>query len=309
MVIQELNNLLSFLPEKASFNDLIKEALNRVQPELPLKDDDIRQWSLLPSIICESVGGNFKQTLPACAAIQLLIAAGEVFDDIEDSDSSDSISARYGHAVATNVATTLLFLSEKAIVQLKIKGVSDQIIIRILDAVNSYYTKACAGQHLDLTLTPEMANSEDTYLKVAIMKSASTPECACHIGALLATENQELIDMFTLFGQNLGVASQIANDILGITRGNDIVRRKISLPIIYILNQTDGDVRNQVKLLYSNPYKPLLDTEQFKDLLFNSGAIHYTTIKMNLFKQQALDILTKAKGKGVNIEKLKPFLD
>ena len=52
---------------------------------------------------------------------------------------------------------------------------------------------------------------------------------------LLATENQQLINKFAELGSNLGISSQIANDIQGITRGNDITKRKITLPVIYAL--------------------------------------------------------------------------
>lgn len=309
MVVQDIENLLDLLSEAAGFKDLIKGVLIRSYPIFPVKDIGIRQWSLLPSTVCESIGGHSAQASPACAAIQLLMAAGEIFDDIEDVDSSESLSVRYGATVATNVATTLLILAEKAITQLKGKGVADHIIVRVMDTINLYYAKACAGQHLDLTLTPEIANSEDIYFKVVNMKSASTPECACYIGALLATENQELIDKFSLFGQNLGIASQIANDILGITRGSDIVKRKMSLPIIYTLNQTDGDVRSQVELAYKNKYESSPDPKYIKDLLFNNGAIYYSTIKMSLYKQRALDILSEVESKGANVGKLKSFLD
>jgi geranylgeranyl pyrophosphate synthase len=257
----------------------------------------------------ESVGGHYEQALPASAAINLFMAAGEVFDDIEDADSSKSLLAKYGSAVATNVATTLLILAEKAILQLKGRGIGDCTVIRIMDAVNSFYTTACAGQHLDLNLAPEMAVSEDTYLRIVCMKSASTPECACHIGALLATENQELIDKFTIFGRNLGMASQIANDIQGIIRGSDIVKRKITLPIIYALVQTDGEARYQLELAFVKPSELVPDPRRIIDLLFRCGAIHYATIKMELYKQHALDTLFEAKNVGANVEQLKLFLE
>ena len=103
-------------------------------------------------MVSDAISGHYEQAVPAAAAIQLLKAAAEVFDDIEDADSSDSLASRYGLAAATNAATTLIILAEKAIARLKGRGVADDSIIRILDAINSYYTTACAGQHLDLCI-------------------------------------------------------------------------------------------------------------------------------------------------------------
>ncbi|GAI34463.1 unnamed protein product, partial [marine sediment metagenome] len=171
------------------------------------------------------------------------------------------------------------------------------------------YTTACAGQHLDLSLTSETTVSEDTYLRVASMKSASTIECACHIGALLATARQGSVDSFTLFGHNLGMASQIANDIQGINRGNDIIGRKITLPVVFALCHTEGEAHNQLDFAFNKQFEPMPDLTQTKDLLFTSGAIHYAMIKMEVFKQRALDILYELEKTGSNVERLRLFLE
>ena len=309
LVRGEIETLLAPLSDLVGFSDLVREALTKGRSVLSAATIDVRQWALLPVMVCESIGGHYKQAIPVAAAIQLFMAAGEVFDDIEDADSSESLLTRHGSAVATNVATTLLILAERVITRLKGRGVADCNIVRVMDAVNSFYTIACAGQHLDLTLTPEIAVSEDTYLRVAGMKSASTTECACHIGALLATGNQELIDKFTLFGRNLGMASQIANDIQGITLGSDIVKRKITLPVIYALVQTEGDTLNQLEFAFVEPSESTPDLKQIRAMLFGSGAIHHATIKMEIYKQLAMDALSEAEDIGATVERLKLFLE
>ena len=140
------------------------------------------------------------------------------------------------------------------------------------------------------------------------MKSASTTECACYIGALLATENQQLIDIFAEFGRNFGISSQIANDIQGITRRNDIAKRKITLPVIYALAQTVGETRNQFELAFCDPTEPAFDTEQIRNLLFSTGAVQYALVKMEYYKQTALNYLLEVEQMGANIERLKQFL-
>ncbi len=305
----EIEAVLVPLSDTAGLYCLVKEPLTQAGRGLASETAHDRPWPLLPLIVCEAISGYYEQALPVAAALQLLTAAAEVFDDIEDADSSESLSNRYGPAVATNVATALLILAERAITQLKGRGIADCIIVRVMDAVNSFYTTACAGQHLDLSLSSEMAVSEDVYLRVAGMKSASTIECACHIGAMLSTANQELVDTFALFGYNLGMASQIANDIQGITHGSDIVKHKITLPVIYALTQTDGEAHNQLELAFGKLSESVPDPMQIRNLLFGSGAIHYATIKMEFYKQRALDILPEAEKAGASVERLKLFLE
>jgi competence protein ComQ len=299
----EIEAVLAYIPvyltEEASLVELVKESLSKVRGLAAETEREI-PWSLLSLIVCEANSGCYEQALPAAAALELFWAAAEVFDDIEDRDNPDSIVAKYGTAVATNIATTNVILAERAIARLKQKGVADCMVIRIMDTINSYYTVSCVGQHLDLSLIREITGSEDMYLKIAKMKSSSTVECACCVGALLGGANQELVDKFALFGQNLGIATQIANDIQGITHGNDIAKRKAALPLIYTLTQVDEEAQNHSA--------DMNNSEQIRDLLFRTGAIHYATIKMELYKQQALDILLGIELDNVNTEQLRLFL-
>ena len=131
---------------------LVKETLAISAWGLDSESDKGRPWPLLPLIVCEAISGHFEHALPAAAALQFLKAAAEVFDDIEDADSSGSLAARYGNAVATNTATTLLILAEKTITRLIDKGVKERLVVQVMESVNSDYTIACAGQHLDLSL-------------------------------------------------------------------------------------------------------------------------------------------------------------
>ena len=296
------------LADAVDLYDLVKEPLTQARRGLATEGAYDRPWPLLPLIVCEVISGCYEHALPAAAGLQLLMAAGDVFDDIEDADSSESLSARHGSAVATNVATALLILAEKAIMRLKGRGVEDHNIVRIIDVVNSLYTTACVGQHLDLSLASEMALSEEVYLKVVGMKSATQVECTCTVGALLATANQELIDTFATFGHNLGMAAQITNDIQGIIHGSDIVKGKTTLPLIYALTQTAGEARNELERTFGKQSESVFDPVRIRDLLFRTGAVHYATIKMEFYKQRSLDILSQVEKAGFSAERLKLFL-
>jgi len=305
----EIEAVLAPVSDMAGLYALVKEPLTKARRGLATDTAHSPPWPLLPLMVCEAISGHYEQALPAAAAFQLLMAAGDVFDDIEDADSSESLSAKYGSAVATNVATTLLILAERAIVRLKGRGVENCITVRVMDAVNSFYTTACTGQHLDLSFISDKPISEDMYLRAMSLKSASQVECSCYIGALLANASRELIDTFTLFGHNLGMAAQITNDIQGITKGNDIMKRTITLPVIYALTQTDGEVRNQFESAFGKQSESKPDPVQIRDLLFRYGAIYYATIKMEFYKQQALDSLSEAERMGACVKRLKLFLE
>lgn len=309
LVRDEIKALLASLSGVVGFCNIIKESMAAFRRKIAIQNVRYKPWYLLPMVVCGAISRHFEHAIPASAALQLFMAAGEVFDDIEDADAPGSLSARYGSAIATNAATALLILAERAISRLKVRGVADSVIVRVMDAVNSFYTTASAGQHLDLSLTSDTSVSEDIYLQVASMKSATTIECGCQIGAILATANQETIDLFTLFGHNLGMAAQIANDIQGINNGSDIVGRKITLPVVFALAHIEGETHIQLELAFNKPCESVSSPTQIRDLLFESGAVHYAMIKMETYKQHALDILHKLEKAGFNVEKLRPFLE
>ncbi|MFZ2036998.1 MAG: hypothetical protein WAU62_08805 [Dehalococcoidales bacterium] len=106
------------------------------------------------------------------------------------------------------------------------------------------------------------------------------------------------------------MAGQIANDIKSVISMRDIKKGKITLPAIYALAQTDGEIHNFLKNQFFNrPVGKLIDPNRIRDLLYNTGAIHYSTIKMELYKQKAADILIELERSGTRVEQLKQFLD
>ena len=306
LLANETEEIISSLVTETGFYLLVKEALVKARKASTTKTAYSKPWPILPLMVCEAISEHYDHAIPAAVALELLKAAAEVFDDTEDTDSSESIQARYGTAEAVNIATTLFVLAEKAIARLTTRGVANHIIIRVFDVVNSLCSNACIGQHLDFSISPNIV-TEEMYLKIAGMKSASQIECVCHVGALLATEDEELVEKFALFGYNLGLASQIANDIQGITRGSDILKRKITLPIIYALSHTNSQDHIQIKAIFNKSSNSVPDPKKISNILLQIGAIHYAIVKLEFYKQKAQDILSYAKKKGANVESLKIF--
>ncbi|MBI4286608.1 MAG: polyprenyl synthetase family protein [Chloroflexi bacterium] len=305
---EEIEAVLAALPNEASFHDLVKRPLTHAKRGLAADSTHNQPWALLPLLVCEAISGHYEQALPVAAAVQFLMAASDVFDDLEDADCPESLSARYGPAMAINTATALLSLAQRAEVRLEARGIDARIVVRAVDAVSSFCINACAGQHLDLSPDSSTSISEDTYLRMASLKSAWALECACYVGTLLATANEELIATFALFGRDLGIAVQIANDIHGIGSGNDIAKRKVTLPVIYALAQTDGDARGQLERAFLRQAEFVPDAQEVRDLLFRTGAMHYATVIMELYRQRAGDNLSRARQAGANVERLKLFL-
>ena len=143
------------------------------------------------------------------------------------------------------------------------------------------------------------------------MKSAAQIECACVVGSIIGEGDQKLTNIVKSCGFNIGMAAQIANDILGITRKNDIEKRKITLPIVFALQYTDEEIRHELETIFfeSGKGKPPVNTRKISELLFQSGAIEYAAVKMEFYKQRALESLKKLKTKGVMVDNLNTFVE
>ncbi len=305
----EIESVISGILETAGWLSLVKESLTQFEIETAAGSTPRFRWSLLPLLVCEAISQQYERALPAAASLQLLRTAADIFDDIEDADSQLSFSAKYGNAISINLATSLVILAEKALTRLTQKGVESKLAIHIIEAINTHYARACAGQHLDLSLSPAEFSSEEVYLNISSLKTASSVECACHTGALIATSNSEIIDKFTAFGQNLGMAAQIANDIQGTLQMKDIRKRKITLPVIFALDHATKETRQILQDYFVERQETSVSDERIKNLLISSGAIHYSEFKMELYRQMAIEDLHELEKNSVQTKDLGMFLD
>jgi geranylgeranyl pyrophosphate synthase len=106
------------------------------------------------------------------------------------------------------------------------------------------------------------------------------------------------------------MAFQIANDIKGVNCLKDIKKRKITLPIIYALAQTDGQIHSQLEITFAKHASgPVPDPEKIKTLLFSTGSIQYATIKMELYKQRSKNILVDLERAGMKMKQLQKFME
>jgi len=303
----EIEVALNLLNEHSHLFNLVREPLS--QPGRGLSTGDLPNFplALLPLLVCEAVCGEYTRALPAAAALQFMLAAGDVFDDVEDADSADSLPGKYGVPLATSIATTLLLLAEKELVRLQEKGVDEDITIRIFDIVNSCYLTACIGQHLDLIHKANPDISEDEYLKNISLKSASQLECACGVGAILGNASTELVDLFRQFGHNLGMAAQIRNDMQKILKKENWGPEPC-LPLIFALQTTGVGMKNRIRSVLIKSHITESEWADIRDWLDEKGALHYSAIKMESYRQRALKALDLCQKHGAEIEKLKRYL-
>ena len=260
---------------------------------------------MLPITVYQALTGRYKLALPATASIIYFKSAADIFDDVEDEDNPVSLAAIAGKPIANNIATAFLILAENTLSNQL--GVKNSIKLKIFQCINHYYANACIGQHLDLSLHSRKTLSEVEYFHVTSLKSAIVTECAARTGALLAETKQATLECLTRFGYYLGMVAQINNDLKGILDDSDLKTKKVTLPWIFALNESDTASRNILKEFLNNSTKPA-EIESIKKILFSCGAIQYSLFKSASYKQLAIESLEKANLNKIAFNSLSTIL-
>jgi len=266
-----------------------------------LADEEGFAWGLLPLLVCADAGGDPRQAFPFAVAVECLIAATDILDDVQDGDSADGLWRACGLATATNVATLLLFLSQLALGRLVQRGVSGETVAAIVRLFGGAGARACAGQQRDLDAARGAEIDEDTYLATSALKSASLVECACRAGAILGRGTPEAVDASAQFGVNVGMALQINNDVAGASSEsadrNDLRTGKRTLPMIFALEHAPASSRADLgAILLSGRQEDLCPAEidRVRQFLAATGALQYAVVVADLYWEHAMSCLDRA---------------
>lgn len=260
---------------------------------------------LLPLAVCASAGNQASLALPVAAALQFMLAAGDVLDDIEDTGSGQD-NVEQGWAI--NAATAMILLAEQSIARLAEYGLNNRMCLQAARLLNMYYTRACRGQGLDIRNTGNTRLTEAAYLRIISLKSASQFECACHLGALAGGASGALQREFRLFGRHLGMAVQLANDLAGFEDGSDIAQRKMTLPLIFAINNSDLRIKRRLTRAWRRDEMDEATAGVLRQAARESGALYYTTLKYDIFRRQAAEFLSQAGKAGAETGVVAPFI-
>tara|TARA_B100001093_G_scaffold93615_1_gene85839 strand:- start:158 stop:1129 length:972 start_codon:yes stop_codon:yes gene_type:complete len=231
-------------------------------------------------------------TYIAASLIELLHTATLVHDDVVD-DASErrgflSINALWKNKIAVLVGD---FLLSQGLLLTTSKNRID-----LLHLVSKAVKAMSEGELLQMEKSRKMDITEEVYYKIIKQKTASLVAACCATGACSVTKNKELIANMEQVGIYVGMAFQIKDDIfdygfsneIGKPTGIDIKERKLTLPLIYVMNKVE---KKQKKLIINTIKKDKQDSKKINEIIsmvINEGGIHYAEKKMHYYKDLAL---------------------
>ncbi len=246
-------------------------------------------------LLSAKLGGDLKESsYRAASLVELLHTASLVHDDVVD-DSLErrgffSINALWKNKIAVLVGDYLLM---KALL-LALNNKEYQILEILAEAVKVM----SEGELLQFEKSRKLNFDEDVYYEIIKGKTASLLASACASGACTTFEDPEKIEKLRSFGEKVGMAFQIKDDLfdygaedIGKPTGNDIKEKKLTLPLIYTLNNCSPEIRKKIIYIVKNQNTQKDKVKFVIDTVTETGGIRYATAKMFGYRDEALGIL------------------
>lgn len=245
----------------------------------------------------KTLGNVNEHTYRGAVLVEMLHTATLVHDDVVDNSDTrrgfPSINAIWKNRIAVLMGDYLLARGLQIAV--------DNNEFEFLKVITNTVKRMSEGELLQIQKIRKLNNDEDTYLKIISDKTASLFSTCTTIGAMSITNDHEIINDFKNFGEYLGIAFQIKDDILdfegtssimGKPTGNDLRDKKLTLPIIYALKEAE---KNEVKNI-KNLIRGKLGSREIDSILEfvnKYRGISYANDRANEFASKAIDIISK----------------
>ncbi|MBR66267.1 MAG: polyprenyl synthetase [Flavobacteriaceae bacterium] len=230
------------------------------------------------------------------SVIELIHTATLIHDDVVDDSKRRrgffSINAIWKNKIAVLVGDFLL--SRGMILCIENKDYDH------LDIISESVKKMSEGELLQIEKSRSLDIDETVYFEIIKKKTASLISSCCKIAAVSVTKQKKIIESVSKIGENIGIAFQIKDDLfdygkrkIGKPRGIDIKEKKLTLPLIYTLNEVDNRKR---KWIINSIKKHNTDKSRIKEIISlvkETGGLEYAIEKMNYFHKIALEDLNE----------------
>jgi len=235
------------------------------------------------------------QTNVAATLIELMHTASLIHDDVVD-DSMQRRGLFSVNALWKNKAAVLIgdfFLSKGLLVA--IDADAFQILRYFSDAVK----EMSEGELIQIEKARFLSVDFDIYYDIIKKKTASLFVAALTSGAISSDATPEQIELMKVYGENLGMAFQIKDDIfdyqksnfIGKPTGNDLKEQKMTLPLLYVMSKLPEKEQKELKRKLKRQSNNAKVIQDIIDFTVKNGGLEYAEKKMNEFAQKALDVL------------------
>ena len=248
--------------------------------------------------LCAKLFGETKESAyTAASLIELLHTATLVHDDVIDESNFRrgvfSINALWKNKISVLVGDFLLSRGLLLAVE--------KNEFELLKIVSHAVKDMSEGELLQIEKTRKLNITEEVYFEIIRKKTATLISACCAAGASSSETSRENISQMKIFGEKVGIAFQIKDDLFDYTQspligkptGLDIREKKMTLPLIYTLNQVNKQEKSFIINTIKNDSKNSKKVEQIINLVKENKGLEFAENKMNEYYSESIKILEK----------------
>jgi geranylgeranyl diphosphate synthase type I len=269
----------------------------------------LRPYMVIKS--CQILGGKTSKAMPAASAVEMVHNFTLVHDDIMDNDEMrhgvPTVHKKFGMPVAILAGDVLFSKAFQIISNSKLSGnAMTQLISRLATAC----VEVCEGQIMDIKMAEgKKIPSQSEYIKMIGKKTAALFDVSCAMGAICATNKTTDVVNLSSFGNNLGIAFQITDDLIGvmgdpkITKkpvGNDLREGKKSLPILMAIKSAKGKNKTIILKAFGNQKASKSDVKKAVDVIRALGIEENVRSQALKYAERAEKSLSRYSGASKN---------
>jgi geranylgeranyl pyrophosphate synthase len=252
----------------------------------PVIDDAVSPEVIIPVSCCKAVGGDPEKTIEMAAGLMSVLMSVRILDDLQDRDKVNGLYRTVGSARAFNYSFAFMTLAYKIF---NAMDCDESIKRNILATFDEDSLVTLAGQDRDLQ---GINRTWEDYWKTAEMKTCYITSSGAAMGAMLGTQNTELIQACRLYGYHWGLTLQILNDMEGIWEPDgetDLQKGKVTLPVLYGINCQHPERRELETIVWQN--KIAENAERVKEILDHIDTKSYLIWAALEQRKNALDAI------------------
>lgn len=248
-------------------------------------------------LTAKAINGNVEDaSYTAASLIELSHTASLVHDDVVD-DANErrgvfSVNALWKNKIAVLVGDYLLAQG----LLLSVNTSQFTLLKIVSDAVK----EMSEGELLQIEKARKLDITEEVYYEIIRQKTASLIASCCAAGAASVSSDEKLVEKMKRFGELVGMAFQIKDDIfdygdgdkIGKPTGNDIREQKMTLPLIYAINTSEKSIKRELKNIVKNHNESPKHIKRAIQLVVDAGGVKFAYDKMIKLKDEALEVLT-----------------
>lgn len=292
-IVKEIDDFTNYFKQQFTSNvPLLNSALSYVR-----ESSGKLMRPMLMLLVAKSLGNVSERAFAAASAMELLHSASLLHDDIIDESNMRRGRPSLNVAFNNNIAV----LTGDYLFSQALNNAAKTADIRIIEQLANLGKELSSGEVMQVELEKEGTYSEENYFKVIYNKTASLFVCSALCAVYSVGGKDEYAKAFEKYGKCVGICFQIKDDIfdyfnndIGKPTGSDMREGKITLPAIYVLNNSDNPLLSPIKEKLSNGTSlDEKEIETFIEIAKNEGGVEYALSCIDKYRTEAVESLPK----------------